>query len=150
MSFVRRWSHAHCAKHESVLEHTAVVSMCAYGLCIKHGYPYGTVLEKALRKEISKIEEEVVSNICEEYFDKRSEDAWFNAKDLETVSGNIIAICDTAAVVYKIWIEVNLGNSTFLEYKSNVNSALLLLMEKVMDDFKEDVKELIDFLGDIK
>jgi len=172
MSCVTRWSQAHCTKNESVLEHTAVVAFYAFYLCSKHGINPGQSLLKALvhdvdeittgdipnptkynnpriTEEIRKIEITSACEISDQIFNGLMITPWKEAKNLDSESGCIIAISDLAAVSYKIWQEVNIGNNSFKKFIPNVNDAYGKLYINIQKKFITDIDDLLEFNGRI-
>lgn len=174
MSCLTRWSQAHCTKKESVLEHTAFVTMYAYYLCCKHDIenkedtlikaivhdideivtgdiPHPTKYNnKRIREEIEIIEQKAAHEISRLLFQNNMYDNWRKAKDLSSDSGCIVAISDCASVIYKIWQEINIGNKSFLKFIPNVKNALNKLSIDVKFKFMVDVEELILIVEDLK
>jgi 5'-deoxynucleotidase len=146
MSNVRRWSHAYCHKEESVLEHTAVVSILALAMGSEVGADMATLLEKALlhdmeevitgdipnptkyhnpkiTKKIKQFEDIAASEVADKYFGEWAKATWACSKD-GTLEGEIIRIADIGAVAYKIQQEIALGNNSFSKYEENVWNSL--------------------------
>jgi 5'-deoxynucleotidase len=145
MSNVRRWSHAYCHKEESVLEHTAIVSIISLYIAANTGAKMATVLERSLlhdmeevitgdiptptkyhnrdiTREIQKFED-IAAKEVSEIFGEWAYRVWCDSKD-DSLEGDIIKIADTAAVAFKIRQEIELGNNSFAKYEENVWTAL--------------------------
>ena len=156
MSNVRRWSHAYCHKEESVLEHTAVVSIIALAIGAEVGADSATLLEKALlhdmeevvtgdipaptkyhspeiTKAIKAFESDAAHEVALSYFGEWAFGTWASAKDI-SLEGEIIRIADAAAVVYKIRQEIELGNTSFKQYEENIWNALLHIKNSLTND----------------
>ena len=142
-------------------------------LAIKHGIDPGEVLQKAMIHdidevvtgdiptptkydnvgilgEIRKLERKAAGDICNRVFDGNTFKLWDDAKDYKTDSGNIIAIADLAAVVYKIQQEVNRGNKSFILFIENIRDALMICRELSSSLYIDDIDELITTVEDIK
>ena len=174
MSCLTRWSQSHCTKKESVLEHTAFVAMYSYYMCCKYGiHNKGETLIKAIvhdidevvtgdiptptkynnsriREEIESIERVAAYDISTDIFDGDMYDYWSMAKDFGSDSGCIIAIADCAAVIYKIWQEINIGNKSFLKFIPNIKGALDKLESNVKVYFVEEIQYLRLIVEDLK
>lgn len=135
-----RWGKAHRVKEENVLEHTGFVCLYSYYLARKYNADIGEVLTKAvlhdmeesitgeiptptkyaspdLYNQIRKFEEQSANKISWAVFGSEHEyEIWENAKNLDTLSGQIIYISDYAAVAYKVWLELGLGNASFKSF----------------------------------
>lgn len=173
LSNVYRWNNCYCSKPESVLEHSAFVAIYALRLSIKHGVDPENIILKALvhdideaitgdivtptkyssvelYENIKQLEIRTARKISKEYFDDKIYDDWFYSKNLDTIEGSIVKVADSAAVVYKIWQEYNNGNKSFGAFIPNIRKSLERLIEKAHHDLYGDIKELIDFLEEIK
>jgi 5'-deoxynucleotidase YfbR-like HD superfamily hydrolase len=170
LSCTRRWSQAHCLKNESVLEHTAFVAVYSLYLCKKYNIEAEAVLEKALVHDMEEViigdipsvtkykDEDLLCHIKSAEIDAAIEisdtifysqmfTSWSNAKNLSTLSGQIIAVADCAAVVYKIWQEVQFGSKYFLKFTKTVSLTLEKLSHNVCYDLKEEIFTLTKILG---
>lgn len=142
MASITRWSHAHCLKPESVLEHSAFVALFSLKLAYKYELDIGHILQKAilhdieevitgdiptttkyanpsLEAEIAHLEIKAAQKVSREVFSTMSYHFWLNAKD-ESDEGRVVLLADMAAVVYKIWVEKELGNENFLRYLNGI------------------------------
>jgi putative nucleotidyltransferase with HDIG domain len=170
MSNARRWSTAYCQKEENVLEHTAVVAIIALRIGSElEGVDMEVLLTRALlhdmeeiitgdimtptkyhnehiTKEIKKFEAIAAAEVSDMYFGEWAKTVWAEAKD-STLEGEIIRLADTAAVVYKIRQEQQLGNPSFGQYEENVWNALshikMITRHVVLIPF---IHDLMDYL----
>ena len=167
MSNVRRWSHAYCHKPESILEHTAVVSIIALALAAKLGADVEKVLERALlhdmeetvtgdiptptkyhnpaiTEEIKRFEAIAAKEVCYSYFGEWAWKVWREAKD-DSLEGEIIRVADAGAVVLKIQQEKALGNRSFEEFEENIWNALLNIKQNITNEcLIPHIHELMD------
>ena len=173
LSSSKRWNNAYCTSTESVLEHTGFVVMYSYHLARKHDLSVLVTLSKALLHDVEeakigdiitptkhdnhKIESQIyevskkaAKEICLDLFCGESYLLWEQSKDLRSSSGCIVAIADIAASVYKIRMEVNRGNVSFLEFTENTLNGLESLKTKVMKVLQCEVQDLIDTLMEIQ
>jgi putative hydrolase of HD superfamily len=173
LSNVYRWNNCYCSKQENVLEHSGFVSLYALRLGIKHDVLSAGLLIKALvhdldeaitgdivtptkyssvdlLNQIKLLESRSSKKISDEYFDGKVFDYWVNSKDITSIEGSIVKLADSAAVVYKIWQEYNNGNKSFGKYIPNIRKSLEHSIEVIHHELYDDVKELIEFLEDIK
>lgn len=169
-----RWSQSLCLSEESVLEHTAFVCMYAYKLCIKYDLNVEEVLEKALVHDMeeaytgdivmpTKYANNQVKNAIHDleryYASKISDDvfksdlpflAWDNSKCIESSSGNAILVADAAAVVFKIKLEMSLGNKSFGKYICGVRRFLQDILDNPVNRFHTEVFDLIGDLHELE
>ena len=161
MSSVHRWSQVHCNKHESVLEHTAFVAIYAMYLQRHYGGSLEMIMLRSLLHDMEETatgdipnptkyyssdifeglrdySEESMREISDEFFDGKAYSAWACAKD-RSLEGQIVAISDAAASVYKIWQEYETGNKTLLKFIPNVQKGLIKLTERVDKELKLEV-----------
>lgn len=173
-SRVRRWSQIHCSREESSLEHTAAVALMA--LKIADDCPYEVNVARLLVKallhdmeeaitgdimtpvkyhspEITKAMKEFEAEAAEEISDKVwngdwALEMWHTAKD-GTVEGQIVKIADKAASVYKSKQELQLGNTSFLQYEENIWNALheiKINLPKHLKELETYIHQLMDYL----
>ena len=164
LSNVRRWSHAYCHKPESVLEHTAVVSIIALAIGSHCSEEVNTakLLARSLLHDMEEVvtgdipnptkyhnsrisaefEDIAAQEIAEMYFGDWAYTTWRSAKDT-SIEGEIVRIADAAAVVIKIQQEKALGNNAFKAFEENVWNSLL--------DIKQNITNLclIPFIHDL-
>jgi len=164
LSNIGRWSQAHCNRRESVLEHTAFVSMFALHLTTYIDCDTEEVLRRAiihdvdetitgdivtttkynnsaLTEELMNLEVKAAAEISELYFNSELLFSWRNAKD-DSIEGDIIKVSDAAGVVYKIWQEVRSGNIEFLKYKDNI----IFSLENISVNSRTEVTKISDEL----
>jgi 5'-deoxynucleotidase len=154
-----------------VLEHTAFVAIYAMYLQRKHGGDLGKILTKALvhdmeetitgdipnptkyasvniKHELDMMSRAAMHNICNEFFDKEIYDQWDLSKS-DTTEGNIVAISDAAASVYKIQQEVLTGNRSLMKFIPNVRKGLEKLKSNLIIELKLEVDLLTVTLDNI-
>jgi 5'-deoxynucleotidase YfbR-like HD superfamily hydrolase len=173
MAAVSRWSQAQCITEESVLEHTAFVAIYALRLAYKYDADVGDVLERAVVHDmeeaitgdittpmkyynteittaIKKIEDAAAVEISHNFFFGCMYHPWAKSKSLNDDAGCIVYIADTAASVYKLWIEKQLGNTTFGQYNENIRRRLVQVTKSFPEKFHGEIQTLIKELENLK
>lgn len=168
MSSVRRWSHAYCHREESVLEHTAIVSVLALYFGSKVGANMEILLERSILHDMEEIItgdiptptkyhnehitreiqafEDIAAKEVAKTFGDWAYTIWSEAKD-DSLEGDIMKLADTAAVVIKIRQEVDLGNISFKQYENNVWNALYHIKRTTKhDELRSFIHEFMDYL----
>jgi len=175
MSAITRYSQAHNNTRESVLEHTGFVAIFGAAICARIGHDPSEVLKRAIVHDVDEIitgdiptttkyanpdltaelkiverkgAKQAIRRLLHDGYFKY----WEDAKD-DTIDGHIIAIADSAAVVFKMAQEAQLGNKSLLRYRQRVRIVFLEMME--LDHYRsnglfEVVEEIADILENIK
>ncbi len=165
MACISRFSQSHLAKDESVLEHTAWVSLIAYRMAIElnaagENLLIGMLLEKALVHDVDEVitgdiprptkyaypelteamhrlEETNMGKISEDVFETdRPYIAWSESKLGK--EGFLVKISDSMAVINKAWLECHkFGNNSINSYgKGAGNNLTRALDSKEFQEFK--------------
>lgn len=151
MSALTRFSQTHLVNEESVLEHTGFICMMAYYIGNKmivegHELNIGMLMCKAVahdideiitgdiprptkyynenvRNSIQQIEEENMKKISEKMELSCMFNDWEDSK--RGKEGNIVALCDALAILYKVYYEaVKFGNKTIIDHFEHIPNAL--------------------------
>ena len=161
MSALTRFSQTHLVKEESVLEHTGFICMMSYFIAnkmIEEGCDIniGTLMCKAVvhdvdeiitgdiprptkyynayvRESIQQVEEENMKLISKNVEINSIYNDWATSK--QGKEGNIVALCDGLAILYKVYYEaIMFGNKTIIDHFKHIPEALNRIEEMI---FKE-------------
>lgn len=159
LASITRYSRDHMLKRESVLEHIGFATLYSLLLCRElqrdgHVIDVGLVLTKATVHDIDesifgdvprvtkyfspeiaaafkKIEAEGVEGLFKNLGLPDMKQDWADAKN-DTLEGEVVALVDLAAVVYKVWNEIAvLGNMGFLRVFREVQTFVVERMHKI-------------------
>lgn len=100
-----------------------------------------------LLDQITLLEEDAAHQVCMDVFDSNIiHGLWTNCKD-GSMSGQIVRLADIAAVVYKIWCERQLGNTTFDKYLPDITQRIRDV--DLCDDLEVFLENILDVAEDM-